>query len=70
LPIQKLSANFEAPLGVEANNYQYNGIELVEDFGLQVNHAQYRTLNPQTGAWWQIDPMVALQQQFKQPGAV
>jgi len=57
LPIQKLSPNFEAAVGVEANNYQYNGIELVEDFGLQVNHAQFRTLNPQTGAWWQIDPM-------------
>ncbi|QQS29171.1 MAG: hypothetical protein IPM47_20435 [Sphingobacteriales bacterium] len=33
LPIQKLSPNFEASVGVEANNYQYNGIELVEDFG-------------------------------------
>ena len=57
MPIQELSANFEAADGVAANNYQYNGIELVEDFGLQVNHAQFRTLNPQTGVWWQIDPM-------------
>jgi len=57
LPIQKLSPNFEASVGVEANNYQYNGIELVEDFGLHVNNALYRTLEPQTGRWWQIDPM-------------
>ncbi|QQS28153.1 MAG: hypothetical protein IPM47_14940 [Sphingobacteriales bacterium] len=46
MPIQKLSPNFEAPVGVKANNYQYNGIELVEDFGLHVNHAEFRTLDP------------------------
>jgi len=57
LPIQKLSPNFEAAVGIEANNYQYNGIELVEDFGLHINHAQFRSLDPQTGRWWQIDPM-------------
>ena len=56
MPIQKLSPNFEAPLGVEANNYQYNNKELVEDFGLHINHAQFRSLDPQTGRWWQIDP--------------
>ncbi|QQS28152.1 MAG: hypothetical protein IPM47_14930 [Sphingobacteriales bacterium] len=56
MPIQKLSPNFEAPVGVKANNYQYNGIELIEDFGLHVNHALFRTLDPQTGRWWQIDP--------------
>ncbi len=56
MPIQKLSPNFEESVGVEANNYQYNGIEVVEDFGLHVNHAQFRTLDPQTGTWWQIDP--------------
>ena len=57
MPIQKLSPNFEAAVGIEANNYQYNGIELVEDFGLHINHAQFRSLDPQTGRWWQIDPM-------------
>jgi len=57
LPIQKLSPNFEASVGVEVNLYQYNGIEVVDDFGLHVNHALYRTLDPQTGRWWQIDPM-------------
>ncbi|QQS28145.1 MAG: DUF2380 domain-containing protein [Sphingobacteriales bacterium] len=56
LPIEELSETFD---GV-GNNYQYNGIELIEDFGLHVNHAQFRTLDPQTGRWWQTDPMAEL----------
>ncbi|QQS28149.1 MAG: RHS repeat-associated core domain-containing protein [Sphingobacteriales bacterium] len=56
LPIQELSTTFDG----EGNNYQYNGIELIEDFGLHVNHAQFRTLDPQTGRWWQTDPMAEL----------
>ncbi|QQS27407.1 MAG: hypothetical protein IPM47_10835 [Sphingobacteriales bacterium] len=42
MPIQKLSTTFDG----EEINYQYNGIELVEDFGLNVNHALFRTLDP------------------------
>ena len=38
--------------------YQYNGIELTNDFGLMINEARYRTLDPQLGRWWQIDPKV------------
>jgi RHS repeat-associated protein len=38
--------------------YQYNGIELNNDFGLMINEARYRTLDPQLGRWWQIDPEV------------
>ena len=36
--------------------YQYNGIELVDDFGLGVNMATYRTLDPAIGRWWSVDP--------------
>ena len=56
MPIQKLSANFEAPLGVEANNYQYNGKEN-EDFGLQWMDYGARWYNPQINRWGQIDPL-------------
>ncbi|MBN8861624.1 MAG: hypothetical protein J0H29_24795 [Sphingobacteriales bacterium] len=38
------------------NKYKYNGIELNNDFDLNVYDAWYRNLDPQTGRWWQIDP--------------
>jgi len=37
-------------------NYKYNSIELADDFGLNVNLATFRTLDPATGRWWQVDP--------------
>lgn len=36
--------------------YQYNGIEFLDDFGLEVNAATYRTLDSEIGRWWQVDP--------------
>ena len=36
--------------------YQYNGVEHVDDFDLNVNMAFYRTLDPTTGRWWSVDP--------------
>jgi RHS repeat-associated protein len=36
--------------------YQYNGIEHVDDFDLNVNMAMYRTLDPVVGRWWGVDP--------------
>ena len=38
--------------------YQYNGIELTNDFGLMIAEAQFRSLDLQLGRWWQIDPEV------------
>ncbi len=40
--------------------YQYNGIEHVADFDLDVNMALYRTLDPLTGRWRQVDPKADL----------
>jgi len=40
------------------NKFEYNGIELDEDLGLNAYEAFYRTLDPAIGRWWQIDPQV------------
>jgi RHS repeat-associated protein len=36
--------------------YQYNGIDHVDAFELNVNMAMYRTLDPVLGRWWSVDP--------------
>ena len=54
-PLSELSPTF-ASQGERGNKYQYNGIELIDDFGLNANQALYRTLDPQLGRWWQPDP--------------
>ncbi|MET3876445.1 RHS repeat-associated protein [Chitinophaga sp. OAE865] len=38
------------------NNYNYNGIEQTDEFGLNQYDAYYRTLDPQIGRWNQVDP--------------
>ncbi|QQS27538.1 MAG: hypothetical protein IPM47_11570 [Sphingobacteriales bacterium] len=57
MPIQKLSPNFEASVGVEVNNYQYNGKELNEDFGLHWMDYGARWYDPQINRWGQVDPL-------------
>ncbi|MBL7786835.1 MAG: hypothetical protein JNM36_13075 [Chitinophagales bacterium] len=50
LPIGHLSRSYPLATGgalTLANKYQYNGIELNDDFGLNVDMARYRTLNSQ-----------------------
>ena len=42
------------------NRYKFNGIERVQDFGLNVDMAMYRAYDPAIGRWWQIDPMAAI----------
>lgn len=38
------------------NTYQYNSIDHVNDFGLDLNMATYRSLDPALGIWGQVDP--------------
>lgn len=40
--------------------YKFNGIERVQDFGLNMDLAMYRSYDPAIGRWWQIDPLAAL----------
>jgi len=39
-----------------AYRYKYNGIEEVDDFGLDLSFATFRTLDPSIGRWLQVDP--------------
>ena len=50
-----------ANVPTNAISYQYNGIDYVDDFGLNVNMATFRTLDPATGRWWSVDPAAEVQ---------
>lgn len=45
-----------ASFGGAENKKRYNGIEQTTDLDLNQYDAYYRTLDPQTGRWWQTDP--------------
>jgi RHS repeat-associated protein len=36
--------------------YQYNGIEYLQDHGLNINMARYRMFDPGLGRWLSLDP--------------
>jgi RHS repeat-associated protein len=40
----------------DVNKYQYNGKELNDDFGLNLNHHDWRWYDPNIGRWWVVDP--------------
>ena len=44
----------ELEVGVGANAYRYNGIEHLEEYGLDL--AFYRSYDPAIGRWMQVDP--------------
>ncbi len=50
--------NMEGPgFGAQGSNkYQYNGIELNTEFGLNINTAFFRSYDAAVGRWWQVDP--------------
>ncbi|SFW87391.1 DUF6443 domain-containing protein [Chitinophaga sancti] len=51
------SHSLEGSLYTE-NKLKYNGIEFNEDFDLDEYDANFRTLDPQTGRWGQVDPKI------------
>jgi RHS repeat-associated protein len=56
------------------NKFKYNGIELQhQEFsdgtGLEEYSAKFRNLDPQTGRWWQIDPMAEKERENVSPYA-
>ena len=40
--------------------YTFNSIEAINDFGLNVNRAHFRTLDPELGRWWSVDPQATV----------
>jgi RHS repeat-associated protein len=46
--------------GEPENKYKFNGIEQTTELDLNQYDAFYRSLDPQTGRWWQIDPKPTL----------
>ncbi len=44
--------------GAQQNGYRYSGIEFADEFDLNIGETLYRSYDPQTGRWWQPDPMV------------
>ena len=48
--------------GKTENKKKYNGIEETRELDLNEYDAFYRTLDPQIGRWWQIDPKIENQE--------
>ncbi|MBV4360612.1 DUF6443 domain-containing protein [Pinibacter aurantiacus] len=49
-----------ASFGGAENKYKYNGIEQNNDFDINMYDAYYRSLDPQTGRFWQQDPRLGM----------
>jgi len=52
----EMEGTWTAQVGVE-NKYQYNGKELVEDFGWNWSDYGARGYDASVGRWWSVDPM-------------
>ena len=51
-----MEGNWNGASADAKNKYQFNGIELNSDFGLDINTAFFRGYDPTVGRWWQIGP--------------
>jgi RHS repeat-associated protein len=51
-----ISSNALKGVNYPENRKKYNGIEFTKELDLNAYDAFYRTLDPQIGRWWQVDP--------------
>lgn len=56
LTMAGISSNALKGTKYSKNRKEFNGMEHTTDLGLEQYDAFYRTLDPQLGRWWQIDP--------------
>jgi RHS repeat-associated protein len=57
-----MTGPWDAPQWQPGNAYQYNGIEHLNDLGLNLSMAFFRSFDPAIGRWWQIDPIIKHQE--------
>jgi hypothetical protein len=58
LLMRNISYRSHKGMGYAENKYKYNSIEYEYSFDLNIGETFFRTHDPQTGRWWQIDPKI------------
>ncbi len=52
----QMKGDWQGNESLHREKYQYNGIEYVQDHGIDLNFATFRTLDPCIGRWLGVDP--------------
>ena len=56
--------NMEGAWSNGTNKYQFNGVELNDDFDLGINLMPFRSYDPGLGRFWQVDPLTEMADDF------